>query len=363
MLTYFLMLFISVAFAAMSALLPQTAECKFNKSGIIFKSHPQSLMFFISFIPLFLVSAMRYMIGVDYNSYAWIFSAITSLGEKTHVEIGYELLNRLIGFFTSDFVWVFVLTSGIIIVFFAAAIYENSVTPPLSLFLFAALGYFFYSMNSVRHFMALSLFVFALKYMKKQQFWRFLAAILIAACFHKIALIAIPIYLVFTRKFKFSYYVMIFAVLCAAAIFNKQILNIIFSFVYSSYKNSVYNVYDFSIFNVLLCLLASFFAVAYYKPLLERCKSNIILINSAIFMLLFYLTCWWIPTPSRIGHFGTILFIFLFPAAIECEKSRKVRILYYILLIVFSIAFMIVMLINAQNPNVGLVPYRSVFDR
>lgn len=352
-----------MAFAIMSAYLPQTASVKLNKSGSVFTIKPQRLLYFLSFVPLFLVSGFRYMIGVDYSHYAWIFEAINELFQRTHVEPGYELLNRISYFFSHDYVLIFVLSSAIIILFFSIAIYQGSANPPLSIFLFVTLGYFFYSMNSIRHFMALALFVFAVKYMKQQRFLPFLITILIAASFHKIAFIAIPIYIVFTRKFKISYYIMIFLVLCGMAVFNKQVLDIIFMFIYSEYKNSAFNVYDFSIVNVMLSALATFFAIAYYKPLLKRCKSNIIYINSAIFMLMFYLTCWWIPTPSRIGHFGTILFIFLFPEAIKCEENRKVRMFYYIMLVIFSLAFMLIMLINAQSIDIGLAPYRSILSR
>lgn len=363
---YYVMLIVTSAFALMSAYAPAQRKVVLEKSGLAFSFFPKRLLFFASFIPLFLVSALRFMIAVDYNSYAWIFSAINQLGEKTHVEIGYELLNRISYFFSTDYAGVFVLSSAIIIFFFGVGIYQNSPVPALSIFLFVTLGYFFYSMNSVRHFMALAIFFFAIRYMKTvsvSSFIKFTALILVAASFHKIALIAIPIYFVFTRKFSMRYYAVIAILLVICAALNKQIMALIFSFVYSAYKGSVYNVYDFSVFNVLLCAMATFFAIAYYKPLLKADKSNIIFINAAIFMLLFYLTCWWIPTPTRIGHFGTVLFILLFPKALACEKNPKVRRLYTVLLIIFAIAFMAVMLIGAQDKAIGLVPYRSIFER
>lgn len=366
MTVYFLMLAATSAFALMSAYSPKSKRLVFEKSKMSVTIFPQRILFFFSLIPLFLVSSLRYMIAVDYNSYAWIFTAINELGEKTHVEFGYELLNRICYFFSKDYVSIFVASSLIVITLFAVGCFQSSPSPSLSIFLFVTLGYFFYSMNSVRHFMALSIFFFALRYMKKPSvasFVKFTALILIAASFHKIALIAIPIYLVFTQKFSLKYYAVIAVLLVICAVLNKQIMNIIFSFVYSSYKGSVYNVYDFSVFNVLLCALATFFAIAYYEPLLKKDKGNIIYINAAIFMLLFYLTCWWIPTPTRIGHFGTVMFIVLFPKAIDCEENPKTKRLYTVLLIIFAILFMTVMLIGAQDKSIGLVPYRSIFQK
>lgn len=363
MLVYLIMGVISVSFAVMASCCSREYVIKLSDNGQLISFKIKNMLMFLSALPLALVSGLRYNVGVDYNSYAWIFNATVKLNEPTHVEEGYKALNNLVGFFTKEPIYIFLVTSIFIIVFFTIGIKQNSDNFAYSMFLFITLGYFFYSMNSIRHFMALSIYFFALKYMKKQELWKFLALILIAACFHKIALIAIPIYFVFTRKFKFSYYVIISVLLVICAVLNKQIMNIIFSFVYTSYKNSVYNVYDFSIFNVLLSLLASFFAIAYYKPLLAKDKANIIYINAAIFMFLFYMTCWWIPTPTRIGHFGTILFIALFPKAIACEQNKKVRTFYYIALTAFAMLFLLVMLQGAKDPSILLLPYRSIFER
>lgn len=362
MLTYLVMFAVTMVFASIVTYYPDIYEVKLNNSSKIFRIKTKNILIFFATLPMILVSGFRYMVGVDYNTYAWIFGEI-NIGNKTHVEIGYVFLNKIVGYFTHDFIWLFVLTSAIIICFVVAAVKQNSNNFAYSLFLFISLGYYFYSMNSVRHFMALSIYFFAQKYMKKQEFWKFFLLILVAATFHKVALIAIPIYFVFTRKVKFSYYVVIAILLVICAFLNKYIMNIIFSFVYQSYKNSVYNVYDFSIYNVLLSGIASFFAFAYYKPMLQKDKGNIIYINAAFFMLLFYLTCWWIPTPTRIGHFGTILFIILFPKAICCEKNKKVRAFYYVALTMFALLFLLVMLNGAKNPNIGLVPYVSVFSR
>lgn len=366
MLPYLFMLITTLILAATATRSNEERVFVLQKSGYRIVLKQRRLLYLLAFVPMLVVSGFRYMIGVDYNSYAWIFQAITQSFEKTHVEVGYELLNKAWGFFSTDFVGVFVISSLIILAFFASSIYKESCNRLLSIYLFITLGYFFYSMNSIRHFMALAIFFFASRYMKTvsmSNFIKYAVLILIAASFHKIAFICIPLYFILTTKISLKYYAIFAVLLCVCAIFNKQILNFVFSFVYSSYKGSVYNVYDFSIFNVLLCSVATFLAFIYYRPLLKRDRSNIIYINAAFLMLLFYLTCWWIPTPTRIGHFGTIFFILLFPKAISCEGNPRTRRLLTAALVIFAALFMFVMLEGARNPSVGLVPYRSVLDR
>lgn len=363
MATYIIMLAVSVLLAGAAVFYPETYQIRISKSGRLVEFRLRRLLLSLAFLPLFLVSACRYKVGVDYNNYAWIFKAINFTDEKTHVEFGYELLNKIIGFFTDNPDIIFVVTSAIIILFFAKGIIDTSSCIPYSLYLFITLGFFFYSMNSIRHFMALSIYFFAVRFMRKQEFLKFLLCIILATGFHKIALIAIPLYFILTRKFKISYYLIIAVFLAILAVFNQQILNFIFMFVYTSYKGSVYNVYSFSFFNVLLCGLCAVLSLVYYKPLLERNRANIIYINAAVFMLLFYLFCGWIPTPSRIGQYGTILFILLIPEILAVEKDRKVKSFYFVCFSLFSLLFMAVMLVQANDPTLQLLPYQTIFTR
>lgn len=355
------MLITSISFAMLSQNATKTKEITLSQSKIL-QLYPKRTLYLLAFMPLYVISAFRYGVGVDFHSYTWIFNALNVTGEETHVELGYIALNKLIGFFSTNPAWLFIVTSGIILFFFAKGIYDNSDNITLTLFLFITLGYFFYSMISIRHFMALGIYFYAQKYMKKQEFISFLTLILIATSFHKIALIAIPIYFVFTKKYKASYLAMIFFVLVGCAVLNEYVLELIFAFIYSAYKNSIYHVYDVSVFNILLSSVATFLSIVYYKPLLQKDKANIIYINSAFFMLMFYLTCWWIPTPTRIGHFGTVFFIILFPKAIACEKNMKIRSLYYVGITILALAFMFIMLIGGQSPSMQLLPYQTIFN-
>ena len=189
MLLYFAVLIASVSLSAAALSYPAVYQVRIAKSGRLVELKVRNILFALSFVPMFLTSAVRYKVGVDYNNYAWIFKAINQTNEKTHVEIGYELLNRFIGWFTTHPEVLFVVTSAIIIFFFARGILENSSCIPYSIFLFIALGYFFYSMNSIRHFMALSIYFFALRYMKKQKFLKYLLCILLASTLHKVCLL------------------------------------------------------------------------------------------------------------------------------------------------------------------------------
>lgn len=354
------MLIASLCFVILSQNAVNTKVFSLSENKLL-QLYPKRILYFLAFIPLYIISAFRYGVGVDFYSYTWIFNALNVTGEETHVEIGYIWLNKLIGFFSTNPAWLFIVTTSIILYFFAKAIYENSNNLTLSLFLFVTLGYFFYSMISIRHFMALAIYFYAQKYMKKQQFIPFLMLILIASSFHKIALIAIPVYFLLTHKYKFSYFLIMLLTLIILAVLNKYVLDVIFLFIYSAYKNSIYNIYDVSIFNILLSSVATFLSIVYYKPLLNQDKSNIIYINSAFFMLLFYTTCWWIPTPTRIGHFGTIFFIILFPKAIACEEDKKIQHLYYFGITILAIIFMVIMLLGGKSPSMQLLPYQTIF--
>lgn len=343
--------------------LHRTQEPLILKTGhgrITFRTH--TALLFLTFLPMTAVSALRRNVGVDTAAYQWIFRVINDGTEQTHVEWGYALLNRLVGLFTDDPAWLFALCTGITLTFFALGFRTLPDAAPLGSFLFLTLGYFFYSMNSIRHFMALSVYFYAGQYLRARRFFPFLCWTLAAAAFHKVALFGLLLYAVLPRRYNLRQYALFAGAFLGAAVCHKPLLALIFRFVYQSYQGSVYQVYTLSPFNLVLCGLGCFFAFFYYRPLLEKDPQNILFINGAIFSLLFYLTCFWIPTPTRLGHYGTVLLLPLFPRALACEENPVHRRWLLTLLLVFALGFLGVMLSRAGDPTLALTPYQSLLS-
>ena len=87
MLLSFAVLIASVSLSAAALSYPAVYQVRIAKSGRLVELKVRNILFALSFVPMFLTSAVRYKVGVDYNNYAWIFKAINQTNEKTHVEL------------------------------------------------------------------------------------------------------------------------------------------------------------------------------------------------------------------------------------------------------------------------------------
>ena len=92
----------------------------------------QKIMVALSFLPLFLVAALRFEVGTDYSTYLMDYNNIILYNESRY-EIGFTLLCKLIGKLTSNPQWFFVFTSFIILLFVYITIINYSPYKALSL--------------------------------------------------------------------------------------------------------------------------------------------------------------------------------------------------------------------------------------
>ncbi|MBQ0083566.1 MAG: EpsG family protein, partial [Clostridiales bacterium] len=157
------------------------------ENGRVFR--PKQLLlvfaFLLCFLPLFLISALREGIGTDYfYTYTPRFLEILE-GERTYYEIGFYYLNRLIGLFTSNPQWVFVVTSFFFCTFVALSFYRNCEDLSLCVIIFLVTGEYFISLNNLRQALASSLVLFGYKYLSEKRWIVFAIITAIATSLHK----------------------------------------------------------------------------------------------------------------------------------------------------------------------------------
>ena len=112
---------------------------------------------------LIFIMANRADTSTDANNYRLIFQSAASIQSFTdlithdRIEIGYKLLNKIISLFTTDYYWVQVITTMVIIL---PVIYisRKSKCAWLSLFLYFVGGTYFQAFNVIRHMLSISVF-------------------------------------------------------------------------------------------------------------------------------------------------------------------------------------------------------------
>lgn len=337
-------------------------DLKIGKIPLLWRVNRASLFMVCAAIPMILVSGLRWETGVDHMNYFWMFTNI-HYNLANHAEVGFHLLSQLVWYFTEDMSVLFFFCAVITVTFVMLAIRQNSRNMLLSVFLYMGMGFFFYSLNSMRHFMALAIFLYAYKHMKAGHFWRFVGWILLAASFQKFALVAIPLYILLNIRWKAYWYGIAAGGLAVCMVLRRPLLDLAYKMGFGFYQSIESETAGWSIVNIVITLGLSALAFWYRKQLLERDPKNIILMNAAWFGCIFFSLCGWLPEYTRIGQFMTILALFLIPEIIASEEREMVRKIYTIGIFAGFAAYMVLIIWNAQSPLIAWAPYQSVFQR
>lgn len=152
---------------------------------------------------IFFVSAFRYMIGSDYDAYTEIYAtSITSVDEL--FEFGHEPLFDMLILTLNELGFsaqmLFVVMSGITIYFIYYGVRahlssERSILLVLVLYTtFFTAGGYWSCFNLIRQAAAMSILVYAARYIVNNSFLKFLCSILLAMGFHYSAIIFLPFY-------------------------------------------------------------------------------------------------------------------------------------------------------------------------
>ena len=227
----------------------------------------------LSFFPLWFINVFRSNnVGTDYvpvgNAYSQIVLGIYSKNYNWFwlpLRIFCKVVGLLFGY--NPFYFYFIL--GTIFVFYLfKCVLENSEYPKMSLLLFIAFGLYLQSFNQTRQMLALIIILFSIKYLKKNEYIKYIICILFASVFHETALIFIPLCL--CNKIKVNnktilYYIILTAI-CVAC--NPVLLKILSFTKYYIYFSSQYNISTItSKINLLVRIILLFYCMSYRNKL------------------------------------------------------------------------------------------------
>lgn len=354
---YFLMIAVSALLAAYSLKVHECYSIKLNKSGKIITLKQRNMLVVLSFIPVFLVSALRYEVGVDYHSYAWMFDAVKQ-GQAIHAEMGYKFLNQLVLLYSNNSQSIFIVTSAITLTLIFYGIYKYSPNPALSIFLLVTMGYLFSSFNILRQYIAIALIFASLRFIKENKFLPFLLIVLLAMTFHKTAIIMIPMFFITQLRLKQSYMLIISIVGACFIPLRGVMTNLLVSLFYPQYAGTdliqPLSGFEF-VYYALVFGLAVSMCFMYKKTFFED-KYNLIVFNCVFYSFLIYLCFSFVPEINRIAVYLEFFVILLIPRIFAQEQNKKTKRLYYFITIVGFTAFLIISVGVMQRYNV--LPYQ-----
>jgi len=311
------------------------------------------------FLVLFALSACRLNVGNDYAKYVE-FMHLVYCDAYVPTEIGFNSIVRLIyaisGF--ENFLLVFGFFAFFTILLFMVSMYKQADSFGFSFFLFMAFGYYFQSFNTVRYYLALAIALFAIPYVLRKEWLKFIFLVLLGATFHKSLLVVIPLYYLASVTWK-KWQLAIVALLCTTFFFLQDFYLKVVVFLYPTYEDTEYLEGGTSYVNILRCMGVLVLALLYYRKAVKGNRRNSFYFYCNLGALVMYVCCSFLPIISRIGYYLTITHIFFIPALIKQMENKKLKKLFTMGVVLAGILYFVLFMKRAGTDGLRILPYET----
>ena len=359
--TIYLVISISLLFMGLLYEVMNSTTTKLYRRGT-----PKLFFIIPSFILLFFISTYRGDFTTDYINYSnlfhtynyYSFSDIFTAG--FYQEIGYVFLNKLIGVFSTNEIYLFAVTTLIILFGFYHHISRYSVNIWLSILMFVTVGSYYTSFNITRQILAASIIFFGSRFLYERKFFKFVLIVILASLFHKTALIMIPFYFILNFRIRFSN---IFFVLIGSSLvfyFFQDLLYLLQNLgIYDNYTDSSYGMTGASVANAVLPIAFALFAIIHSKKLDSK-NNNMhrIWFNATIFYAVINTLSLQIQMIERLSYFFAPYSLLLIPFLFSKMKDKNLRFIYMMVLIALLIIYNYAILVDSVFD-----PYYFIWDK
>ena len=321
---------------------------------------------YAAYLILVLLSIIRYDIGNDYlhytelirySAYQFQFNDHVPLSDETREPLIY-ILTYIFKDTTYPYVWVLGI-HFIISLFFLYKAFEENASHFIGIMLFFIYGILFVYWDQVRQAVAISIIIYAIKYIKEHNFLKYFLFVLLAATAHYSALLLLPFYFVNKirpRKFIYITIILVLALSSAATDYFVYLFeNVITLVPYFDTKETSYSYvqilswgYKLRIFFYSLV----WSTIIFFLPNKERVLSNFIFIGAIIFIMASGAL-----NVSRISFYFIFTMTLSIPIVLKIEKARTIMMIMVLGLFLFFVRDVI-----TDTGTNGCVPYDTVFS-
>ncbi|MHC5168843.1 EpsG family protein [Acinetobacter johnsonii] len=165
----------------------------------------------IIFPSIFLImfsSIRSYSVGTDSISYTEAYRFEYDpyyYGFNSNIEYGYQFFDYFILNFFSDYFWLFLFFSTIVVCLYMITIKRISINYLVSVFVFITFGFYTFFFNGLRQGVAMAICFFGLPYLIEKRIIPYFLVVLTASMFHVSALVMLPVYFLVLTRIKIEY--------------------------------------------------------------------------------------------------------------------------------------------------------------
>lgn len=277
--------------------------------------------------------------GGDYDNYRYSFQHLVA-GKIPEKEKLFYFVNVVFKNFTDNYAIVYysyILFINLLIVYI---IYKYSKNIELSLLIYIVMAGYSTASNITRQFCAVAIFTYSIKYLIRNEYYKYIIAGMIAFQFHSTAVVAFTIGLlvkVFTKKISENY-IMYFIGINSLIVIEPIIRQIAIELLYEGYNNSTFEYGS----NILHYVVQLFFVAIYIFSLSKKeiDEDTKLIINIATIASAFTLLSQNMVLYARIATYFNIFNAIAIPnVIIENNYIKERRILFYSIFLVIIIYY------------------------
>lgn len=325
------------------------------------------------FIPMFLISALRYNIGVDYPTYIKAFKIASEITISLNnlfdwLQPGFVVLCKVVSFFFGqNFIILFAIIAFFTLFFWFKAISQNSPDPFLSIYILICSCIYYQSFNQMRQMLAVAILTYSVRFILKRDILRFFICIAIATSFHFSAVVFIFAYFIseleLNKKTLLLYIIFAFVGIKAFDLIVTAVTNYTpYGFYFGSHwdtqmeLNTIVNL----VYRIGWIIVLLFF----YKILQRESPRVKVFYNLCLLGVLLQVFAVQSAIFARLPIYYWIFIIFLIPKAVYSINNNFTRNIVYIGIVVFFTALHIVYFTSdfGSAAIAGYKIYHSIFS-
>ena len=349
----------------------------------------KTIVLILAIMPMFFISAIRYDVGTDYDKrYMADYYTLAEGKNVGNLEIGFKVIDYICLFFTQEPYLLFVVTSLIILAIIFEVIYKKSSNKILSITIFFLCGYFFGTLNLIRHYIAMALVLLGYQFLmdknQKKAYIGFVICAILAFFMHSSSIVCF-IMLFLTQK-NICNIKIVLPLSILILILNQNIMTILTPIIkntrFKVYLTGTYAQSELSVLQIVENLLVYvWMSIIYYfqkKKNMEIKKEEITLLNiqgiSFLLTVAGVIHSQFMRIAIYFGIFQILSIPYFFNMMNFDDISKKIsdkfkktikanilkNIIYIAIVVIFICMFTYTNILNNDNE---VIPYKTIFSQ
>ncbi|WP_423826660.1 EpsG family protein [Seleniivibrio woodruffii] len=325
--------------------------------SLLKKNSSQSFCMFVIALLLVCFSGFRSEVGVDYAMYKQLFQSV-AFGESVYFEKANIWLIKLIYDIGGEHQLFFFIYALLTVFFTFEFIKYFSVNYFYSVLIYLSFGmYYFASMNQIRQYLAVSIFLYSLKYIYERSLLKYSLFICLAAIFHKSSIILWFLYFFLNRTISFNIYVIVGVLYLVCLNWVTHLADV---FGYGFYLRSEAFMSERAGLIIYVFIGINFLLLIMKNRVVKYYKQATIFFNMAYISTLLMLGSVITDMPDilffRMNNFFVFYLIILFPFAANSFKSKSLFYFVCTCMLIFTL-FYYTFSIYINGVKYNLLPY------